>query len=45
MLPVLTDRDGKPITDSLNGDPDNGFVPDWQFMENYIKSLPNGDLI
>ena len=45
MLPILTDKDGKPIIDSLNGDSNNGYVPDWQFMEDYIKSLPNGDLI
>lgn len=24
---------------------DNGYVPDWKFMENYIKSLPYGDII
>ncbi len=24
---------------------DNGYIPDWQFMENYINSLPYGDRI
>jgi hypothetical protein len=22
---------------------ENGYVPDWQFMEEYIKALPYGD--
>lgn len=49
-LPVLCDKKGNPIIDHCKKYSDKGFVPDWQFMENYIKSLlqqmilPNGSL-
>lgn len=42
-LPVQCDADGVPVIDATNRWSDDGYVPDWQFMENYIKSLPYGD--
>lgn len=45
-LPVKIDDSSNRIMD--NGEAivnSEGYVPDWQFMEDYIKSLPNGDLI
>ena len=44
-LPVITSADGTPIIDESNEFSDEGYIPDWQFMENYIKSLPYGDRI
>lgn len=44
-LPVKYNRDGTIFIDKDNKFSDNGFVPDWQFMENYIKALPYGDRI
>lgn len=38
-LPVLNGIDNK------NRFSKSGYIPDWQFMENYIKSLPYGDKI
>ena len=38
-LPILHNLDGTPFIDSSHEFSDNGFVPDWQFMEDYIKSL------
>ena len=44
-LPIQRDVGGEPIIDdSLEFHPE-GYVPDWQFMEDYIKSLPYGDRI
>ena len=42
-LPVQRDSSGTPIIDKRKRFSSNGFIPDWQFMENYIKSLPYGD--
>jgi len=44
-LPVITSADDTPIIDESNEFSDEGYIPDWQFMENYIKSLPYGDRI
>lgn len=38
-LPILHNLDGTPFIDPSYEFSDNGFVPDWQFMEDYIKSL------
>ena len=38
-LPIKYNSDGTPYIDSNNFFSDEGYVPDWQFMENYIKSL------
>lgn len=42
-LPIQHNADGSTFTDSACKYSDEGFVPDWEFMENYIKSLPYGD--
>lgn len=44
-LPIKHNIDGTPYVDETHKFSDNGYVPDWTFMENYIKSLPYGDRI
>ena len=44
-LPVLHNTDGTPYTDDKQQYSKEGYVPDWEFMEDYIKSLPYGDRI
>lgn len=43
-LPAKKDKNGYVIEKS-NLFSDEGFVPDWEWMENYIKSLPYSDRI
>jgi len=44
MLTVpLMNKDNLPFIDIKRRYSDDGFLPDWKFMENYIKSLPYGD--
>lgn len=38
-LPIQKDANGKPILDVSKRFSDSGFIPDWNFMENFIKSL------
>ena len=38
-LPIETDEEGKPIVDVSRKYSKDGYIPDWQWMENYIKSL------
>lgn len=42
-LPVQHNEDGSFLIDSSHKYSDEGYIPDWEFMENYIKSLPYGD--
>lgn len=42
-LPVRHNADGTIFIDEKNTYSEEGYVPDWQFMEEYIKSLPYGD--
>lgn len=42
-LPILRNPDGSAAFDETYQYSKNGYVPDWTFMENYIKSLPYGD--
>ena len=42
-LPVLHNMDRTIFIDNTHTFSEEGYVPDWQFMENYIKSLPYGD--
>lgn len=44
-LPIQHNPDGTPYIDCNCIYSEDGYVPDWQFMENYIKSLPYGDRI
>lgn len=38
-LPVQRNADGAPVVDGTHRFHPEGYVPDWQFMENYIRSL------
>ena len=38
-LPVQRNDDGSPVIDRSHRWSDDGFIPDWQFMEDYVKSL------
>ena len=44
-LPIQCDEKGNPITDSTKQYSKDGYVPDWKFMEDYVKNLPYGDRI
>ena len=43
QLPIQHNSDGTPVIDADKTYSDEGYVPDWQFMEDYIKALPYGD--
>ena len=38
-LPILMNSDETPVIDSKRQYSAEGFIPDWRWMENYIKSL------
>lgn len=38
-LPIQRDNNDNPIIDIENTYSEDGYIPDWQFMEGYIKSL------
>ena len=38
-LPIQHTDDGTPVYDNTCRYSDDGYIPDWKFMENYIKSL------
>lgn len=42
-LPIRRDSNGEPIIDNTHKYSERGYIPDWQWMGNYIKSLPYGD--
>ena len=42
-LPVKYNYDDDPIIDNTCKYSKNGYIPDWDWMEMYIKSLPYGD--
>lgn len=42
-LPVKHNADRTIFIDDEHTYSEEGYVPDWQFMEDYIKSLPYGD--
>lgn len=44
-LPIQKNKDGSIVIDKEKKFSPEGFIPDWQFMEDYIKSLPYGDRI
>ena len=44
-LPIKRDDNGNPIIDDSHKYSDKGYIPDWQFMEDYINSLPYNDRI
>ena len=44
-LPIQRDSNGNPVIDDNRIYSDKGYIPDWQFMEDYINSLPYSDRI
>ena len=38
-LPIQRSKDGSPVLNETKRWSDEGYIPDWQFMEDYIKSL------
>lgn len=44
-LPIQRDNDGTPIIDDNHTYSDSGYIPDWQYMEDYINSLSYSDRI
>lgn len=44
-LPIQRDSNGNPVIDDNRTYSDNSYIPDWQFMEDYINSLPYSDRI
>lgn len=42
-LPVKCALDGNPIIDNKYKYCEEGYIPDWEFMENYVKLLRYGD--
>lgn len=44
-LPIKRNISGTPIIDDSHTYSDKGYIPDWQFMEDYINSLPYSDRI
>ncbi|MBR6722343.1 restriction endonuclease subunit S [bacterium] len=44
-LPIQRDSNGNPVIDDNRTYSDNGYIPDWQFMGDYINSLPYSDRI
>ena len=44
-LPIKCNSDGSPFIDKEKKYNNKGYVPDWQFMEDYINSLPYSDKI
>ena len=44
-LPIKRNLDKTPILDESKKYSEQGYIPDWTWMENYIKTLPYGDRI
>ena len=44
-LPIKYNKDKTPYIDDTHEYSNDGYVPDWDYMEKYIKSLPYGDRI
>lgn len=42
-LPIVHNSDGTLYIDATHQYSKEGYVPDWEFIDNYIKSLPYGD--
>ena len=43
-LPVLCDESGNIVVDDKKKYSPDGYIPDWQWMENYMKTLPCGKI-
>lgn len=44
-LPIKRDENDNPIIDDSRLYSEKGYIPDWEFMEDYINSLPYSDRI
>ncbi len=44
-LPILRDDTSKPVIDDSKTFSKKGYIPDWEFMQNYIKNSPYGHRI
>lgn len=44
-LPIVKDKSGQPILDSNYKYSKEGYIPDFEFMEEYINGLPYGDRV
>ncbi|MBE6002466.1 MAG: hypothetical protein E7232_00005 [Lachnospiraceae bacterium] len=44
-LPYKKDKSGQPMIDETHKFDEDGYIPDWEYMENYMKSLAYGDRI
>ena len=42
-LPIVRNSDKLPVIDESKRYSEQGYLPDWQWMEKYMKSLPYGD--
>lgn len=42
-LPIKREKDGAPILDKNKTFSAKGYIPDWEYMEKYIRCLPYGD--
>ena len=45
ILVECKSKDSKPVIDATHEFSDDGYMPDWEWMESYIKSLPYSDRI
>lgn len=45
VLPVKRDISGEPVIDETHAYSAEGYIPDWEYMEQYVKSLPYSDRI
>lgn len=45
VLPIKHDKNRTPIIDETHTYSEEGYIPDWYYMEQYIKSLPYSDRI
>ncbi len=44
-LPIKKTEDGHPIIDAEHRFSDDGYIPDWEYMDSYVRQLPYGDRI
>ena len=42
-LPIVYQANGKPYNDKTHRFSEKGYIPNWEFMKDYIESLPYGD--
>ena len=42
-LPIRRNADGEPVIDRAHKYSPQGYIPDWDWMDRYIKALPYGD--